>query len=81
MGSCHTVPAILITDTERCMICWESIPENIHNYVKCFQCNIRFHPSCVTAYQRKYISDPLLCPHCKRVDTFYMHEDGVYSCE
>ena len=81
MGSCHTVPAILsIQEPERCMLCWQSIPVNITNCVKCVQCNIRFHPSCVAEYQQKYKSDPLHCPHCKRVGTFYMYEDGVYSC-
>ena len=85
MGTCHTIPAILSTDNtlprEHCMLCWESISINVTNYVKCVQCKIRFHPSCVRNYKNKNISDPLPCPNCKHVGTFYIYKDGVYSCE
>ena len=84
MGSCHTIPALLTTDhilLERCMICWESIPENATNYAKCANCRTRFHSSCANQYKQNYISDPLSCPHCKRVGVLYLYDNDMYDCK
>ena len=83
MGACHTVPAILFTEKtrlERCLICWEHIPIDCTNYVKCVKCSIRLHPSCGIEYQKKYISDTLTCPNCKNVDSLFLYDNDVYSC-
>jgi DNA-directed RNA polymerase subunit RPC12/RpoP len=83
MGACHTVPPLLSTDDtyERCMICWESIDAKCSNYVKCYECKIRLHTYCTTQYKIQYKTDPLACPHCKRIDVLFLYENDVYCCK
>jgi len=86
MGACHTIPPLLSSDDvspleERCLICWESIDKNDTNYGKCTKCRVRFHPSCVTRYKQNYISDPICCPHCKRIGCLFLYDNEVYSCK
>ena len=82
MGSCHTVPAI-ISYPNRCMICWESIPENCTRYIKCAICNIMLHTVCGYEYKKKttQISYHVCCPHCNGVDSLFIYDNELYSCE